>query len=542
MAEPTPTPTPTSTKKYFIKNLSVAGTDSYVPDQTGLIELPPMQNGGSSFIIPKNSVLVFKRGTTTPDDIEPTDLVHGVIGDYEIEGIYLGGNFLDLESYDILEKTYLIDPSILRLSFENIDSTVAFLGIADKNNISNWNTYFQSHNMFSFDSVVINENIAEFYKNAEGISDTMLYLVNMQIKYFDTVKFNNILRVILSSNNITLLGNLPPNTEELYLNNNNITEFIFENTLPESLKVLNLRVNQLTSFDTSTVPRGLVQLMLEVNYIPSIDFSSLPSERFESLNLVQNSITSVDVINLPQTLKELLIAGNQIPEFDFSVPLPPSLETLLLSDNLLTVFDPTLPLPSTLKVLGLNTNQITVFDPTLPLPSGLEQLSVGDNLLTIFDPTLPLPSTLMYLEVGKNNLGVFNPTLPLPNSLLQLNLIMSGLTVFNPSDSVLTNLKYLTLSNNQLTEFNPSTVDLSTLEALYLTNNQLTEFNPTDPLTNLQFLYLDINHITFDSWNNSIEWIDSITKTGYLYAYNNADGTIGSNTRILLQAKGWNVY
>ena len=51
-------------------------------------------------IVPIGGCVIFKRGTTTPNDLEPGDYVIRIVENQKIEGMYLGGDEQLLESYD----------------------------------------------------------------------------------------------------------------------------------------------------------------------------------------------------------------------------------------------------------------------------------------------------------------------------------------------------------------------------------------------------------------------------------------------------------
>lgn len=55
-------------------------------------------------IVPIDDFIIFKRGTTTPDALEPTDLVKGIVEGIWIFAIYNGGDKTLLENYTILQS------------------------------------------------------------------------------------------------------------------------------------------------------------------------------------------------------------------------------------------------------------------------------------------------------------------------------------------------------------------------------------------------------------------------------------------------------
>jgi hypothetical protein len=292
---------------------------------------------------------------------------------------------------------------------------------------------------------------------------------------------------INNSNLITISGiETLVNLNSLYLNNNQLTLFDPESSLPNSLVIISLSDNQIAMFNP-TLP-------------------------------------------LPISLQFLNLSYNQITMFNPTLPLPDSISYLGLGDNQITMFDPTLPLPNSLLYLFLNGNQITSFDPTLPLPTSLFFLKLNDNLLTSFDPTLSLPNSLGELYLNGNQITSFDPTLPLPNSLFYLSLSDNQLTFFDPLINPLPFLIYLYLTNNLLNDFEPINYSLpNTIKVLYLNNNKL----PSTGITNT-IIYL-----------NNVSWADPTSSTCFLYSqttggcFNNTGaGNIAYDSLI---SQGWGI-
>lgn len=55
-------------------------------------------------IVPIGDFIIIKRGIATPDTLEPTDLVMGIVEGIWIFAIYNGGNKMLLENYSILNS------------------------------------------------------------------------------------------------------------------------------------------------------------------------------------------------------------------------------------------------------------------------------------------------------------------------------------------------------------------------------------------------------------------------------------------------------
>jgi hypothetical protein len=93
-------------KEYFLSKVKI-DEDIHEPIPSGDILLPEPSNGNFDMIIPINGFLIFKRGTTTPEGLEPTDMVKTVISNVKFKGIYLGGDVLNIDNYDIIKKISL---------------------------------------------------------------------------------------------------------------------------------------------------------------------------------------------------------------------------------------------------------------------------------------------------------------------------------------------------------------------------------------------------------------------------------------------------
>ena len=271
----------------------------------------------------------------------------------------------------------------------------------------------------------------------DGTIDSVLETSNMQFSHtyegesvngMVTIKGRYITRLNLSNNGFTSIstGELPSSLQNLYLSNNQLTQFDPTTiALPSSLQVLVLNYNQLTQFDPSqALPSSLQELGLSNNQLTQFNPSiALPSS-LQSLDLKVNQLTQFDpTIALPSSLQVLVLNYNQLTQFDPSQALPSSLQELGLSNNQLTQFNPSIALPSSLQSLYLYNNQLTQFDPTIALPSSLQSLDLNNNQLTQFDPTIALPSSLqeLYLQINQLNTTAVNTTLVMLDTIYTIS-------------------------------------------------------------------------------------------------------------------------
>jgi hypothetical protein len=112
------------------------------------------------------------------------------------------------------------------------------------------------------------------------------------------------------------------------------TDILKQLVFPDSLQILRLKHNQITSIDNVCFPDTLQHLTLHNNQITSIDIVYFP-DTLQTLWLSSNQITSIDNICFPCNLQKLWLDNNQITSID-NVCFPDTLQTLWLSDNQIT--------------------------------------------------------------------------------------------------------------------------------------------------------------------------------------------------------------
>ncbi|WP_337966817.1 hypothetical protein [uncultured Flavobacterium sp.] len=468
------------------------------------------------------------------------------IGDYYT--IPISSN--DQASYiAVVKKT---SPS-LRLFFDDIDSRMSFLGIADKNSVENWNTFFANRQSMNWYTIVLtsvrvsgNSILLNIDYTSPLIDLKEMQLINLEINNLDTISELNLAKNQLSNIPASILA--LANLTSLNLSENLFTNFDY--ILPPKLTSLNLSTNKIVSFDPS---------------------NPLPQELI-NLDLYQNQLAAFDPINhpLPSTLQTLLLRQNNLNVFDpVNYPLPPNLQYLFLDYNNLAVFDPVnFALPNGLLWLILDYNKLTVFDPiNFTLPNSITFLGLGNNRLTSFNPTNALPSNLNYLHMDNNQISSFDPVHALPSGLTSLALQSNNLSIFNPKNHLLpntinslligqniqittidlpwpTSLETLAISNLGITSFDP--INALPEGLLYLnisTNEYMPVFNPVNhslPKT-LKTIFLLSHYLTLESLNNETDWISSLPDNGQLYVLYGANSITDTTTETLFLAKNWTI-
>ena len=209
--------------------------------------------------------------------------------------------------------------------------------------------------------------------------------------------------LLAGSNDLTVLSDLPPALEILYVNFNDIFLIV---QLPSTLLVLDCQSNDLTGLPA--LPPGLVRLGAGVNQISVLP--ALPAT-LEELVMSYNDLTNLPA--LPPALRELYISSNSV----VALPtLPNGLTKLSAGSNQLSA----LPnVPDSLNYLYIAWNQI---DSLPPLPDGLTLLGCSGNLI----PELPaLPAQLEDLYCNQNPLTCLPA---LPAGLLSLVCNNTGIT------------------------------------------------------------------------------------------------------------------
>jgi|GEM_PF-5172103 len=423
--------------------------------------------------------------------------------------------------------------SILRLTFDDINATCSEKEITNKLNIEDWNSYFISQSSSVFDSVIISGNTATF-TGSGGMQ--LIFLYNMGINELEILNgFEYCQYMYLTGNNISKMPDISTlsSLNGFALNRNNLTDFVNDISLPDSLRSLSLDYNRIVNFDPTGLNDGLEAIFLNNNSIETFNPSIKLPSNLKSIHLYNNNIELFDPsISLPDGLTSLWLNANKISVFDPSIALPSSLEELQIGSNLLTNFNPSIPMPSNLLKLELSHNQITKFDPINAITS-LKSLFLINNKFTEITPAISLNEGLEYLFMGANQIKDIS-TFNIPIGLKTLEINQNLLTAFNPV--LPPTLETIILTGNPIGNFNPSS-DLNNLKYLYLGNTSADKFNPSSTLNSLILLELSTNAIDFD-WS-LINWIVNVPNAGQLYHNGAATGT---PTATALLAKSWNLY
>lgn len=322
-----------------------------------------------------------------------------------------------------------LTPFVL-LTFNNINEATAALGITDKTNINDWNTYIKKTNRFVFDRVIINGNSAKLISDYPT-SINSLSFYNSKIKNIDFNELNNISQLSLSNNEIEIFN---------------------PSSISNSLKILDLRNNKIVKFDPDlSLPNSVTTIYLDENKIDIFN----PTNPF------------------PASLMYLSLDNNKISNFNPYNKLPDHLESLSLSNNEIGYFDPVNPLPISLTYLRLNDNKIYGFNPSHKLPDRIEELLLAGNEIEHFDPFYSLPLNLKYLNLKSNRIVTFNPGFSASENLNSLNLQNNNIVDFSPSLFLNDNLERLILGGNSILNFRPRFLP-SALKLLTLDNNPIT--------------------------------------------------------------------
>lgn len=243
-----------------------------------------------------------------------------------------------------------------------------------------------------------------------------------------------------------------------------------------------------------------------------------------------NSITSLpDELANISSLIEIRIENNQIIDFPYCVGKMTQLVTLWITGNNFGG----IPFPDTLYNLvnatGINIASCNIagsLDSRIANWTKLHWMYFGDNelsgsipeeiggfndltFLELYSNNLEgeIPAsignlnTLEYLRLYDNQLsGVIPDTIYALTALKEINLHDNYLTgTISPSLGNLTNLTKLYLYNDSLGGSIPTSINsLSNLQEIRIQNNQFSNFPDISSLTNIKYLYVEKNRLTFE--------------------------------------------
>lgn len=435
----------------------------------------------------------------------------------------VGGDLYRTYPDEQTKRSYVCQVKIIpdtkfKLFFADIDATMSNVGIADKNNVADWNNKLNPP--IPFNSVLIAGNTATLtVKNRVG--NGQYIFSNMELTMFD----------VLETDIETPI--------EIWLRNNNITVYNPEHTLPYNT-ILDLSYNNMVTFNPSD-NMYFTELRLDNNNLAEFNPAHLVT--VQDLSLIYNSLTSFEPANVNIGIR-LHLRFNNLSSLNYDYTT--YLQYLDLAGNEISEFHPSQDHPD-LKYLDLSGNPLGYFDPEIKMPK-LNTLVVGGSSFTTFDPKNRFYPELVNLSVINSfNFTYFNPVTILKYSkkLRSINIQNCGIEDFNPTVKIASEAfeeLYIT-GCNSLTNFDP-TIELPyTLRTLNLNSNHLTKFNPTQPLPiAIEEINISQNNITTTAWNEEVSWITSdlpfkrtITTNG------NPNTVVGTTTQTELMGRNWTV-
>ncbi|KAK6456723.1 uncharacterized protein RJT20DRAFT_126768 [Scheffersomyces xylosifermentans] len=290
------------------------------------------------------------------------------------------------------------------------------------------------------------DNLEELYLLRCSIS-------NYHLKHYLRNLFPSLKVLDLTANEITSLQNfvIPASLERLNLGANNLTSLKGPNYCEAThLYALDASINGIDSLDYNLrLPPALKSLKITYNSIPEIHQAQI-SNSLEIIGLSKNALTSLEDISLPESLKELHLNGNSIKTFPDGFFLStPNLTILDVSENQIDDLDDLGQLPQSLSELMLDNNEIDYSDLNNILTSCLTKLSMRSTGLITFSD-VQLPKHLKELDLSKNEIGEIE-LVNFGDELVKLNLSNNLLTTFNLDSSFIQipqTLRSLDISSN----------------------------------------------------------------------------------------------
>ncbi len=405
--------------------------------------------------------------------------IYNTNGDALAGGLAVGEYYRKPISNNLQASTLAVVVEILpsiRLSFEDIDNTMTFLGISNKESITDWNTYLAPKNL-TVKNVRIEGNDAILELRSNSID--YLNLNNMQLINIEITGLNRIISLELYNNKLSYIPEsilTIPYLQSLGLGYNKFTDLSNAIPLPSSLYYLDLSQNEIVNFEPlEGILSNISYLFLNNNPIVVFNPEFLPS----TLTYLGLQSCSIQEFNpnpgrLPFGLQTISLSNNFQTNFnpDFGV-LPSSVQNLYLGNNPITVFDPSFALPESLRVIQLLQTSITFFDPSIALPGGLTELWLGYTPLNTFDPSIALPSGLTYLHIAGTSITKFNPTIALPSTLNYIDIQWSQINTetWNTETDWITNVA----NNGQFKASGQESIKNTTTESLLLAKGWIVE-------------------------------------------------------------------
>ena len=290
----------------------------------------------------------------------------------------------------------------------------------------------------------------------------------------------NLQQLFLDDNPITnwsTLNTFPEVLESNYLRSCNIINDIIQNwTLPPNLKSLNLAFNKLSEFPVlDSVASNLTMLKLKQNeliFTPIELFTSM--HNLEECHLQYNKLQIFPVPTEPLAIRIFKLYGNIIPaiQSDFA-RFYPNLSELHLQDNHIITLPDTFP--STITTLLLHSNLIQNTGTSLRNLPQLSKLTLQRNELSSW-PDLSW-STLNIKEINlesNNIISIPTDALSQASKLRILSMSNNSLTVFPNITSTRDSLRNLDLQFNFIGNIpEDNLLSFSTSPVLQLRGNNL---------------------------------------------------------------------
>lgn len=277
---------------------------------------------------------------------------------------------------------------------------------------------------------------------------------------------------------------------------------LYMRNFPASLKILDLRGNNLSGLELLVLPPAIEELHVATNGLVSIEGPDYYNSNLRVFDANINAITSIEGIRFPNSLRVLRLAFNHLEQIDQD-QLPPDLEILVLSHNSLKNLD-SIILPPKLKNLQLRANGIRSFDDGFFLSAEhLQILNVSENNIDDLDELGDLPNSLEEIVLDNNEIDYSNFSNILTKNLTTLSMVSTGLISldnFEFPDSI----KSINFSRNEISQINNISFG-SNLHELSLASNTLQEFKPS-----IHNIKIGDNLKILDLFNNQFQSLDDI--------------------------------
>jgi internalin A len=287
--------------------------------------------------------------------------------------------------------------------------------------------------------------------------------------------------------------------QELWLDNNQLTQLPPEIGHLTSLRVLRLENNRLTRLPPEVGQlTSLRQLRLDGNRLTVLPPEIGQLKGLAELRLDGNQLTALPVeVGQLTKLWMLWLDGNELTALPSEIGQLISLQELWLYHNTLTELPAKFGQLSSLRQLRLDDNLLTELPAEFWRLKDLEKLLLDGNRLTGLPPEFGRLTRLRQLRLDGNRLAALPPEIGQLKSLEELRLDGNELTGLPPDIGRLTRLRQLRVDGNRLTALPRELGQLKSLKELRLDGNELTGFPPDiGRLTSLRQLRLDGNRLT----------------------------------------------